>query len=76
VVWGQSTGPDAEKRWSSTVRFTARTLLLRTWAEVACKRHQGRRGETWRSEKLMKGSGGVGANPIDVVTDRCQEKAL
>jgi len=44
--------------------------------EVACKRYQGRRGETWRGRKLKKGSGGVGANPIDVVTDRYQEKSL
>jgi hypothetical protein len=44
--------------------------------EVVRKYYQGRRGETWRGRKLKKGSGGVGANPIDVVTDRYREKAL
>jgi hypothetical protein len=44
--------------------------------EAVCKRRQGKRNVAWRSRKPKKGSGGVGANPIDVVTDRYQEESL
>jgi len=34
--------------------------------EIVCKRNQGKWCESWGSRKLKRGSGGIGANPIDI----------